>query len=362
MKNLSRRTMLASGISLAAMGAALAQPAPPAGPPPEGGRGPGGRGGRGPAGPPQPPVVERFDPAFDALIEPGAKVERISEGFQWCEGPVWIGGANGYLLASDPRLNKIFQWTQAGGLTTWLDPSGLQTPVDPAVYREAGTNGLMLARGGLMAADQGNRAIVRIDIATKARTVIVDRFEGKRFNSPNDMCISPTTKAIYFTDPPYGLTNVQTSPLREMDYTGVFKLAPDNTVTLIGRYQMPNGVGISPDGRTLYHTDGQMGWIAHTLDAQGNSISQRSFIDRVAQNFTNPRASGDGLKVDAAGNLWISGDNGIGVFNPAGQRLGRIRIQGSAPNCEFGADGNLYIAGGNGIYRVPAKAKKLIVT
>jgi gluconolactonase len=307
-------------------------------------------------------VVERFDPAFDALIEPGAKVERISEGFQWCEGPVWIGGANGYLLASDPRLNKIFQWTQAGGLTTWLDPSGLQTPVDPAVYREAGTNGLMLARGGLMAADQGNRAIVRIDIATKARTVIVDRFEGKRFNSPNDMCISPTTKAIYFTDPPYGLTNVQTSPLREMDYTGVFKLASDNTVTLIGRYQMPNGVGISPDGRTLYHTDGQMGWIAHTLDAQGNSISQRSFIDRVAQNFTNPRASGDGLKVDAAGNLWISGDNGIGVFNPAGQRLGRIRIQGSAPNCEFGADGNLYIAGGNGIYRVPAKAKKLIVT
>jgi gluconolactonase len=99
----------------------------------------------------------------------------------------------------------------------------------------------------------------------------------------------------------------------------------------------------------------------HTLDAQGNSVSQRSFIDRVAQNFANPRAAGDGLKVDAAGNIWTSGDNGIGIFNAQGQRLGRIRIQGSAPNCEFAADGNLYIAGGTGIYRVPVKAKKLTI-
>jgi len=360
MKTLSRRMMLANGISLAGMSAiapALAQQPPAAPPAPAGGR------GQGRGGPPQPPVIERFDPALDALIDSTAKVERIvNEGFQWCEGPVWIGGADGYLLCSDPRLNIIFQWTPKGGLQPWMNPSGLQTPVDPAIYREAGTNGLTLGRGGIMAADSGTRAIVRIDIATKQRTVIADRFEGKRFNSPNDLCVSPTTGAIYFTDPPYGLTNIQASPLREMDYTGVFKLAPDNTVSLIGRYQMPNGVGISPDGRTLYHTDGNIGWVAHTLDAQGNSVSERPFIDRVAQNFANPKASGDGLKVDSAGNLWLSGDSGIGIFNPQGQRLGRIRIFGSAPNCEFGADGHLYIAGGTGIYRVPVKAKKLTVT
>jgi gluconolactonase len=352
MNTLSRRMMLA------ASAAALAQPVLAQAPAPAGR----GGAGRGPAGPPQPPSIERFSPALDALIDSNAKIDRIvTDIFQWAEGPVWIGGADGYLLVSDPRLNKIFRWDAKGGLTTWMDPSGLQTPVDPAIYREAGTNGLFLGRGGIIAADSGTRAIVRIDIATKQRTVLADRFDGKRFNSPNDLIVSPTTGAIYFTDPPYGLTGVQESKLREMDYTGVFKMAPDNTVTLIGRYQMPNGVAISPDGRSLYHTDGNFGWVVHTLDAQGNSTTQRSFIDRVAQNFPNPKAAGDGLKVDAAGNIWTSGDSGIGIFNAQGQRLGRIRIQGSAPNCEFGADGNLYIAGGTGLYRVPVKAKKLTI-
>jgi gluconolactonase len=359
MNTLSRRMMLAASV------AALAQPALAQAPAPAG-----RAGGRGPAGPPQPPTIERFSPALDALIDTSAKIDRIVDGvFLWAEGPVWIGGADGYLLISDPRLNKIFRWTAKDGLTTWMEPSGLQTPVDPKIYREAGTNGLFLGRGGIIASDSGTRAIVRFDIATKQRTVLADRFEGKRFNSPNDLVVSPTTGMIYFTDPPYGMVNFATpeqrgeyiNPIREMNYAGVFSLAPDNTVNLIGRYQMPNGVGVSPDGRSLYHTDGNFGWVVHTLDAQGNSVSRRSFIDRVAQNFANPGGAGDGLKVDAAGNVWLSGDSGIGIFNAQGQRLGRIRIQGSAPNCEFGADGNLYIAGGTGIYRVPVKAKKLMV-
>jgi gluconolactonase len=339
MNSLSRRMMLASSM------AALAHPVLAQAP---AGRG----GGRGPAGPPQPPVIERFSPALDALIDSGAKVERIVDGvFQWAEGPVWIGGADGYLLISDPRLNKIFRWTPKDGLTTWMEPSGLQTPVDPKLYREAGTNGLFLGRGGIIAADSGTRAIVRIDIATKQRTVLADRFEGKRLNSPNDLVnlATPEQRGEYI------------NPLREMNYAGVFSLSPNNTVSLIGRYLMPNGVAVSPDGRTLYHTDQNFGWVRHTLDAQGNSVSQRSFIDREAQNFANPRAGGDGLKVDAAGNIWTSGDSGIGIFTPQGQRLGRIRIQGSAPNCEFGADGHLYIAGGTGVYRVPVKAKKLTI-
>jgi len=360
MKTPSRRDMLANGISLAALAAfapaARAQQAPA------------GR-GAAPGGPPPPPVIERFDPAFDALVDSTARIERIVDtGFEWCEGPVWIGGADGYLLASDPRANAILQWSPKGGLQTWLKPSGLQTPTNPAVHREAGINGMTLGRGGILAADSGTPGIVRIDIATKQRTVLASRFEGKRFNSPNDLCVSPTTGAIYFTDPPYGLVNQATpeqrgeyiSPLREMPYMGVFKLAPDNSVTLIGRYLMPNGVGVSPDGRVLYHTDGNFGWVRHDLDEQGNSVSQRSLFDRVAQKFANPRAAGDGMKIDAAGNIWTSGDSGIGVFNPQGQRLGRFRIAGSAPNCEFGADGNLYIAGGTGLYRVPVKAKKLM--
>ena len=361
MKSLSRRTMLATSMAaglVQAAGPALAQT--PAAPPPA---------GRGPAGPPQPPFIERFDPALDALLDAKSPIEQIdTNSFQWCEGPVWIGGANGYLLASDPRANQIMQYNPATkAMTSWLKPSGLQEPVDPVIFREAGTNGLFLGRGGIIAADSGTRAIVRIDIATKRRTVLADRFEGKRFNSPNDLIVSPTTGIIYFTDPPYGLVNKATpeqrgqylSPAREMDYMGVFSIAPDNTVKLVGKYNLPNGVGISPDGRTLYNTDGTQGWVAHTLDAAGNSTGERPFIDRVAENFTNPRAAGDGFKVDATGHLWISGDGGISIVTPQGHRIGRIRIFGSAPNCEFGADGYLYIPNGTGMLRVAVKAKKM---
>jgi gluconolactonase len=356
MMDLSRRAMLANGTALGlglTTGAALAQA--PAG----------GRAGRGPATPP--PSIERFDPALDALIDVNSPIEHIvSEGFQWCEGPVWVGGADGFLLASDPRANQIMRWSSTGGLSVWLHPSGLQTPANPDFDREPGTNGLFLGRGGLACSDSGTRAIVAIDLNTKKRTILVDRFEGKRFNSTNDLIVSPTTKQIFFTDPPYGLVNKATpeqrgqyiSPQREMDYMGVFRLDPDNKVTLLGKYNLPNGIGMSPDGRTLYTTDSTLGWIAHTLDARGNKLSERVFIDMKAENIM-PR--GDGLKVDAAGNLWMSGDSGLGIFNPAGHRIGRIRIAGAAPNCEFGADGYLYIPNGTGLLRVKVKAQKIKV-
>jgi gluconolactonase len=352
MTNISRRMMLAGGTALTGLGLVPALGQAPAAPP-AGGRGAGGR-GRGPA---PPPSIERLDPALDALLDASSPIEHIvADGFQWCEGPVWVGGADGYLLCSDPRANQIMQWSQGGGHKVWMHPSGLQTPADPAIYREPGTNGLFLGRGGLVCSDSGTRAIVRIDLASKQRTVLADRFEGKRLNSTNDLVVSPSNGMIYFTDPPYGLTGVAQSPQREMDYTGVFQMAPDNSLKLIGKYNMPNGIGISPDGRTLYTTDGTLGWIAHSLDAQGNKVSERVFINLQAENAM-PR--GDGLKIDAAGNMWTSGDSGIGIFNPQGHRLGRIRIFGSAPNCEFGADGYLYIANGNGILRVKCKAQKI---
>ena len=362
MTDLSRRTMLASGTAMGlSLAAGTVRAQTPAGAPAGRGRG----AGRG--GPTPPPSIERFDPSLDALIDVSSPIEHIvSDGFQWCEGPVWVGGADGYLLCSDPRANQIMQWSPAGGLKVWLHPSGLQTPANPDFDREPGTNGLFLGRGGLACSDSGTRAIVAIDLGTKKRTILTDHFEGKRYNSTNDLIVSPTTKQIFFTDPPYGLVNKATpeqrgqyiSPERQMDYMGVFRLDPDNKVTLLGKYNLPNGIGMSPDGRTLYSTDSTRGWIAHTLDAQGNKISERDFIDLKAENI-NPR--GDGLKVDANGNLWMSGDSGIGIFNPQGHRIGRIRIYGAAPNCEFGADGYLYIPNGTGILRVKVKAKKIAV-
>jgi gluconolactonase len=301
--------------------------------------------------------VERLDPALDALIDADAHVEDVMSGFTWSEGPVWIGGPDGYLLVSDPRANVISQWSEARGGSVWLQPSGYEgTSPDLA---EPGVNGQCLGRGGaLLVADGGNRCISRLDLATKRKSVIADRFEGKRFNSPNDLCVSPVDGAIYFTDPPYGLRGGANSTVRELDFTGVFRLAPDSTVTLIGKYQRPNGIGISPDGRTLYHSDSQQGWIAHTLDAQGRSVSERPFVDRAAQGMTG---SGDGFRVDAAGNVWMSSRDGISILSPAGKRLGIVRLNDVVSNCEIGADGHLYMTANRKLARVAVKARKLRV-
>lgn len=337
MAALSRRFLLASSLSLASVGGfsrqVSAQPAPSA----------------------PTAKVERLDPSLDALIDVDAPVEVLTDGFQWAEGPIWIGGADGFLLASDPPKNIIFQWSPKGGRSEWLQPSGYEGPPTPRL-REAGSNGLFLGRGGIVVADSGNRCIGRIDLKTKAKSVIVDRFEGKRFNSPNDLCISPIDGSIYFTDPAYGLTGTDKSPDRELDFTGVFRVTPDNKVTLLGKYNAPNGIGISPDGRHLYHTDRDQGWVVHSLDGQGQSVSSRPFIDRAAQGFKS--TSGDGLKVDQTGNVWLSGD-GISIVNPQGKRIGVIRITGPAANCEIGADGHLYIAANRHLMRVKIKAKKL---
>lgn len=302
--------------------------------------------------------VERLAPELDALIDADAVVEEIMGGFTWSEGPLWIGGADGMLLASDPRENVISSWSDSAGGKPWMKPSGYAGEPTPRL-REPGSNGLFLGRGGLIMSDSGTRAIAHVDLKTKKKTIIVDRFEGKRLNSPNDLCVSPRDKSIYFTDPPYGLTDGPKSPDREMDYTGVFRIAPDNSVTLVGKYQMPNGIGISPDGGTLYHTDGNLGWIAHTLDANGNSVSERPFIDRQAQSFTGN--SGDGFRVDQDGNLWVSGKDGISIVTSAGKRIGIIRLNDVVSNCEIGADGHLYMTSNKRLARVRVKARKLKV-
>jgi gluconolactonase len=298
--------------------------------------------------------IERLDRALDALIPQNAIVEEIANGFTWIEGPAWIGGPRGFLLASDVPGNRIHRWTEQDGASVWLDPSGFegQSPE----LAEPGTNGLLQTKQGLLVADSGNRYLGRIDLKTKRKSPIVDRFEGKRFNSPNDVCISPTTGSIYFTDPPYGLKGQAESSAREMDYTGVFRLASDGQLSLIGKFDFPNGIGISPDGTTLYHTDRTLGWVAHALDSEGNSRSYRPFIERGAL------AGGDGLKIDAGGNMWTSSKQGVAIFTPQGKQLGVIHADDIISNCEFGADGYLYMSTNHRLTRVRVTARKIVVS
>jgi len=298
--------------------------------------------------------VERLDPALDALVDVDAPVEQVLDGFAWSEGPVWVGGADGHLLVSDVPANRIMRWSPARGGEVWLAPSGYAGPPTGSL-REAGANGLILARGGLVVGDSGNRCVARIDLKTRKKTVLAASFEGRRLNSPNDLVLA-RDGAIYFTDPPWGLKGDWTSPYRQTDYAGVYRLAPDNSLTLIDRTIEPNGVGLSPDGRRLYATDRRSGWVAWELDAHGRPTARRPFADRATGV-----AGGDGLKVDRGGHLWASSQDGISIFTPAGQRIGIIRADDVISNCELAADGHLYMSSNHRVLRVKVKARKLAV-
>ena len=351
---LSRRAVMA-GMAALAPAAALAQ-APPMPPPPI-------------TGPQVPPAatalkapypvvgkVNRLDPRLDALIDADAPVEKVCDGFLHAEGPVWVGGANGYLLVSDTIANHIIKWSPSAGRSVWLEPSGYDVGGVPwnAAIREPGTNGLILGRGGIIAAGSGGRAIYRIDLATKKKTVLVDHYMGKRLNTPNDAVLGPDG-SIYFSDPPYGMLNRGPGPDRDLDYMGVFRLAPDNSLTLIDTMTQPNGVGVSPDGTKLYSSDALTGWVMWDLDKQGNASNRRQFIGR------NVVMGGDSLKIDSAGNMWAGTREGLTVFTPTGERIGFISADEGIANCEFGADGYLYIASSSRVLRVKAKAKKLLL-
>jgi gluconolactonase len=276
-------------------------------------------------------------------------IEVIATGYIWTEGPVWVGGEQGHLLFSDVPGNAIYSW-DGTRTTAFLAPSGYQGFPIPASLREAGSNGLALGRGGLLLADSGTRAIVRVDLATRQRTVIAESYQGKRFNSPNDLVLARTGD-IYLTDPPYGLAGVQKSPLRELTYTGVFRVTPDDQVHLIADNLSPNGIALSPDNRTLYATDNS-GWVAIALDASGMATGQRPFVTSESVGG----ARGDGMKADAAGNIWTSGRGGIYVFSPQGEHIGFLPIAGRVSNCAFGPGRYLYVTNDTQVVRARIRA------
>jgi gluconolactonase len=288
---------------------------------------------------PAPPV------SFPGIPNPlEGSVDVIATGYIWTEGPVWVGGEDGHLLFSDVPGNAIYSWDGKRS-TVFLAPSGYQGFPIPASIREGGSNGLALGRGGLLVADSGTRALARVDLATRQKAVFAESYQGKRFNSPNDLVVA-RNGAVYFTDPPYGLAGVQKSPLRELPYTGVFRVAPDNQVHLVADNLFPNGIALSPDNRILYATDNS-GWVAIDLDGSGLPTGQRPFV--VSEKVGGAR--GDGMKADSAGNIWTSGRGGIYVFSPKGEHIGFAPIAGRVSNCAFGPGRYLYVTNDTQIVR-----------
>ncbi len=281
-------------------------------------------------------------PGIPNPLEGGVDV--IATGYIWTEGPVWVGGEAGHLLFSDVPGNAIYSW-DAKRTTVFLAPSGYQGFPIPDSLREAGSNGLALGRGGLLIADSGTRALARVDLATRQKAVFAESYQGKRFNSPNDLVVA-RNGTVYFTDPPYGLAGVQKSPLRELTYTGVFRVTPDNQVHLMADNLFPNGIALSPDNRVLYATDNS-GWVAIDLDGSGMPTGQRQFV--ASESVGGAR--GDGMKADSAGNIWTSGRGGIYVFSPKGEHIGFAPIAGRVSNCAFGPGRYLYVTNDTQVVR-----------
>ncbi|AUW59628.1 gluconolactonase [Sphingobium sp. SCG-1] len=286
------------------------------------------------------PAISRLDPALDKLIAPDASVTVLARGFRWAEGPVWSAKGN-FLLFSDPPANIIHRWSRAQGISQFLKPSGLQTPVPPEI-REAGANGLAFDdQDRLVVADSGSRAIVRIDLSSGKRTTLADRFEGKRFNSPNDLVMA-RSGAIYFTDPPYGLADGDTSPLRELDFCGLYRLAPDGSVALLDRHHRPNGVALSANESILYlalSDEKQPEVLAYALDPKGMPTSRSLFRDMRPQKAAGGSGLPDGIKAGPTGHIFATGPGGVHICTAQGELLGIVSTGKTIANCCLGEDG-----------------------
>ena len=283
------------------------------------------------------PAVEARLAAFRALVPEGAAVEIVADGFQWAEGPVWVADG-GYLLFSDVPRNRIYRWSPGDkAAELFLEPSG---GTETAGFREPGSNGLKPGgKGRLLMADQGHRGIALLDLKSKTKRLLAERFVGKKFNSPNDLAVGPDG-AIWFTDPPYGLEGIDASPLKEQPINGVYRRAPDGTISKVeSGLTFPNGLAFSPEGRTLYvsNSDPNFAVIRSYKVGRNGKIALRGTF----ANMTSLAARGlpglpDGMAVDERGNLWATGPGGIHVFAPDGRELGLVATGAAISNCTFG--------------------------
>ncbi len=216
----------------------------------------------------------------------GAYLENLADGWDWAEGPLWIK-EGGYLLSSDIPKNSIIKWKEGEGKSVFLHPSGCLHDCD--VLKESGSNGLTLDHEGrIILCQHGERRLARLEKDGKTITVLADHYDGKRFNSPNDVVVK-SNGDVYFTDPPYGLVRRDHKvgepeyPGMEMDYCGVYRYSKDGKLTLLTKEMTkPNGIAFSPDEKTLYVSNSdpeQAIWMAWEVKGDGTLGRGRVFYD-----------------------------------------------------------------------------------
>ena len=344
----------ASAMLAAGLGAAQAQNAPPA---------------------PRAFSIERLDPRLDQIISPDAKLELLGDRFGLTEGPVWMperGG--GYLLFSDLISNVIYKWSPTSGVSVYLDKAGYsgtdimnagtQTRRGRMAVLMIGPNGETLdPQGRLVFCASPDGTIVRLE-ADGSRTILADKYQGKRFNGPNDVVVR-SDGGLYFTDSDFGLRGGRNSPQKELPFNGVY-FVKDRQATLalkdsdLGGF--PNGIALSPDERYLYLNAGFTKMMRYEVQPDGGLRNPKLL-------FQGGPGIADGMKTDRAGNLYSTGGAGPGeirISSPQGEHLGTIHLpipagepqsQICATNLAFGdADAKgLYISACEAMYRIRLK-------
>jgi gluconolactonase len=283
---------------------------------------------------------------LDRVLGPDARLERVAGGFEFTEGPVW--SPDGALLFSSPNTNAIYR-LRDGVVTVFRSKSGY-TGLDVGRYHQPGSNGLTLSPDGLLTICQhGNRRVIRVNPHGDI-TVLADRFEGRRLNSPNDL-VYRSDGTLFFTDPPFGLPSPDET---ELGFSGVYRVRDGAVSLLTKELNGPNGLAFSPDERWLYVGNWDFDHIVvmrYDPDTGEGSV----FFD-----MTSPDAEDaiDGIKVDLDGNLYVCGPGGIWVLSPDAEHLGTIRLPEAPHNLAWGGDGHdLYVTALTSVYRLRLATK-----
>jgi gluconolactonase len=293
--------------------------------------------------------VVRSDEGINKIVGPNPKIFKIAEGFKFTEGPVWVGDG---LLFSDPNSNVIYKYSKDGILSVFRTRSGY-SGADIAEYGQPGSNGLTLDPSGNLVVDQhGNRRVVRLE-KDGSETVLADRFEGKRLNSPNDL-VYRSDGTLFFTDPPFGLPKFFDDKRKELSFSGVYSIYKGKFQLLTKEFNGPNGIAFSPDEKYLYIGNwDEKKKVVYRYEVQPDGTIKNGQLFFDFTPFKGEDAI-DGIKVDVEGNLYVSAPGGLQVLSAEGKHLGTIIVPQHVHNMAWGdEDGKtLYLCARTGLYRM----------
>ncbi|MGC1303368.1 MAG: SMP-30/gluconolactonase/LRE family protein [Caulobacteraceae bacterium] len=295
--------------------------------------------------------VVRLDPALDVLIAPDAKIERVATGFTFVEGPMWRRGRLWFSDLGGDQMNAV---SPDGKVELLLDKAGGRPRPWPT--GNLGSNAMATDKdGAVLMCRQGGRTIVRLDDQLRIHPFLSE-YQGKKLNSPNDLVFAQDG-ALWFTDPPFGLAKMDKDPEKELPFDAVFRYADGKLDPVITDFTTPNGIGFSPDGRTLYVSNYGPDMYVKAFDVgPGGKLSGA----RTLISYTRGQGRGgpDGLKIDTLGNLWSTGPGGIRIITPQGKVLGQLKLPEVAANLAFAGDWRtLYITASTSVYRLRLKVR-----